>query len=516
MVDHSFAESASPRKVTDSCIIQYLHTFTHRRRGGGFSFRWREGECSLFLKRLKQEIEQRRSLPFGAKLLLGVSGGADSMALLHGLLQFKAEYAWRFYVIHVNHQLRGEESEEDARYVQNYCKEQQIPCVTERVESEIGWQTGGNKQAIARDLRYQAFQKAVYLWNVDCLVLAHHADDQMETILMHLIRGAGVSSLSGIEPERAWNGVKLVRPILAIGRVEIEAYCHEHRLNPRTDRSNYALTYTRNRIRHQLIPQLAALNPRVREAFLQLADLVREEERVWEAAVDESLLQVVKERTSEHIILRVPHFLSLVVALQRRVIKRIWDFLSRAGRGEATFAAVEQVRWLISQHHPSLSIDLPGGLMVKRRYEECIFQRRRPLQVRLSDPSSWQIIPIFIPGMTSIPDFKGKIEVIVSSVPIPHLQPCLDWAVFDGDLLCEPVFVRRRHPGDVMRCLGMKGRKKLKNLFIEMKIPKEQRNFYPVFIVEEQILWIPGVRRSNLAIITSFTKRYLYFLWHVI
>jgi tRNA(Ile)-lysidine synthase len=473
----------------------------------------REEECSLFLQKLKQEIEQRRSLPFAAKLLLGVSGGADSMALLHGLLQFKQVYEWSFYVIHVNHQLRGEESEADARYVQSYCTEWQIPCLLERVDIE---KTGGNKQAIARDLRYQAFQKAGYLWHVDCLVLAHHADDQMETMLMHLIRGTGVSGLRGMEPERAWNGMKLVRPLLSIERAEIEAYCDENRLHPRTDRSNDELTFTRNRIRHQLVPQLAELNPRVREAFLQLAELAREEERVWEDIVHKTVLQVVKERTPERIILRVPAFLPLAISLQRRVIKRIFSLFSHAGRGETTFAAVEQVRWLISQHHPSISIDLLDDFRVKRQYEECIFQIRKPVRLRKDCQDLLQIIPIFVPGMTSIPDFKGKIEVIASPLPLHPLQPCLDWAVFDGDLLCKPVSVRKRLPGDVMSCFGMKGRKKLKSLFIERKIPQEQRDFYPVFIVEEQILWIPGVRRSNLAIITPATKRYLYFLWHAI
>jgi tRNA(Ile)-lysidine synthase len=353
--------------------------------------------------------------------------------------------------------------------------------------------------------------------------LAHHADDQMETMLMRFIRGTGVSGLRGMDPDREWHGRKLVRPLLSIAKREIEVYCMEHRLQPRMDPSNDELTFTRNRIRHQLIPWLTTLNPRVRTAFLQLADLAREEERMWEEIVRVTLLQAVKEWTSVCIILRVPSLLSCSIALQRRVIQHILsshhamkfgNSFSHEERGETTFESIERVRWLLSQPHPSLSIDLRGGLCIKRRYEECIFQNKKSGEEQNKGYSS-QICPVFIPGMISILDFQGKIEVIVSPSPNPPVKSCMDWAVFDGDLLCGPVSVRKRQPGDVMTCFGMTGKKKVKNVLIEAKVPKDQRDFYPIVVMKEQILWIPGVRRSNLAIITPSTKRYLYFLWHV-
>lgn len=469
----------------------------------------------MFLDQLEKEIEQYQLLTTGEKILIGVSGGPDSIALLHGLHQLSEKNKWSLFVVHVNHQLRGEESERDACYVQDCCRKWGIPCQVEKVDVQGVLQTeGGNRQAIARTLRYDAFRRTAKRWQLKKLALAHHADDQVETILMRFLRGTGVTGLAGMERLREWDGIQLIRPMLSISRQAIESYCEEEELSPRLDQSNFSLDYTRNRIRLQLLPILTSYNSQVKEAILQLSEMIREEENVWEELVQQAMSQVVKEKNDWSYTMEVSSFLHLPVALQRRIGKLILNCLLKQGNHEVTLESVEQLRKLAAHSSPSASIHLPGNLKAERNYHLLRLSlphaesKQKPPQ---APPPS---VHLAVPGTTLLPGFMGRIEAIVSDRPIPMQQKSSDWAVFDADRLHAPIMVRSRKPGDRMTCFGLDGTKKIKNVLMEAKIPRQARDHYPLVTAEEEIIWVPGVRRSKLALVTPDTRRYLYLLWY--
>jgi tRNA(Ile)-lysidine synthase len=471
----------------------------------------------VFLRRLWTEIETHGLFETGERVLVGVSGGPDSTALLCALHALRENFGWTVGAIHVNHQLRGEESEEDARYVGELCREREIPLRIVRIDvSEHLRRFGGNKQDVARRLRYEAFREAAGEWGASRLALAHHADDQAETILMRILRGTGPGGLAGMERIRRWNGIWIVRPLLSFTRQEIEAFCKEQGLRPRQDSSNFSTAYTRNRVRLQLMPMLESFNPRVREALVQLSDIVREEERVWEQWVKKEAGRVTIRREKGLAELDVSSFLHLPVALQRRTVKLILSYLLDEGTPEATLDAVERARMLAVGDHPSASADLPGGILAEREYGILRLTRRNNMTM---DPAKAMRagvvrIPLAIPGTTRLSGLSGVIEAIETDRRLHDPGTCSDWAVFDLDALDAPIVVRSRLPGDRMTVFGMEGTKKLKDLMMEARIPRRVRDRHPVVEAGGRVLWVPGVRRSALAPVTSGTRRFLYLLWH--
>jgi tRNA(Ile)-lysidine synthase len=469
---------------------------------------------ALFYDRVKQEIANRKLIGKQDHVLVGVSGGPDSIALLHVLHRLSAETGFSVGAVHVNHQLRGEESEEDARFVREFCRSLALSCDVVRVDvSGKRKELGGNKQAIARQLRYDAFQEVARKRKATKLALAHHADDQLETVMMRLIRGTGVSGLAGMEWERRWQGIGLIRPLLGVTKEEIEHYCREQGLHPRLDSSNLSNDYTRNRLRHELVPLIHSFNPRVADAVLRLSELIREEEKIWEKLTLEAADQVVAKQENGQFLVDVSSFLHLPVALQRRVVKLILSYLWDYGTHEVTLDSVEQVRNLAQLPSPSAMIHLPGGIIAQREYEKLILKVHSSTNEQTT-PILSETIPLSIPGVTSLPGLLGKIEVLETDEPIHRMRMGPNSAVFDRDKLKEPLYVRFRRPGDKMKPLGMTGRKKVKSLMMEAKVPKRIRDQYPLVVTKDEIVWIPGIKRSGAAPVTPDTRRFLYLHWH--
>jgi tRNA(Ile)-lysidine synthase len=462
----------------------------------------------MFLERLEESIAQGELFQDREKLLIAVSGGPDSLALLHGLWRLAGRYGWQLYVVHVNHQLRGQESEEDAAFVAQCCEKWQIPYEVEAIDlAKRREEEGGNLQALARKMRYQVLADKARKWQIKKIVLGHHADDQVETILMRLLRGTGISGLKGMEQVTPWRDFLLVRPMLTIPRNEIEQYCEAEHLHPRMDSSNFSTKYTRNRIRRHLLPILETYNPRVKEALLHLSEIVREEEKVWEQMTIEAYQRIKMEEDERGIFVDHQQLQTLPVALQRRVVKLILSCLSRQESYDISLEAVERVRSLMTHPHPSAGTYVAGGIFVGKEYDRLCFTKPD-----FQPPKQYQLV-LHIPGITILPAHLGKIEAKITHEP-PKKPYDSMWAVFDWDQLpSTSLMVRSRRPGDRMRCFGLNGQKKVKDLFMEAKIPKSERDPWPLIESGTEILWIPGIRRSSIAPISSQTKNYLYFIW---
>ncbi|PRX39875.1 tRNA(Ile)-lysidine synthase [Planifilum fimeticola] len=462
-----------------------------------------------FRERLRESIRRMGLLERGDTVLVGVSGGPDSMALLHALWRLSAEEEWNILAVHVNHQLRGKASEADQAYVESRCREWGIPCDIRRVDVSARLrERGGNLQDVARRLRYDAFREAAAKAGADKLALAHQADDQVETVLMRFLRGTGVGGLAGIPPSRPWYGMVLVRPLLPFFREEIEAYCREEGLHPRRDESNDSLAYTRNRLRHRLIPQLAEYNPRVKEAILKLSLLAAEEEKVWERLEAEAAEEVTVRRGRGEITLDVSALGRQPLALQRRLIKLHLNCLVKDGAVEIPMNAVDRVLSLAEVGTGS-RLHLPGNLEAEREYGRL---RLRRAEADSTDPGG-DALPLAVPGVTSLPHMGGAIEARVEERPLAAGELSGRWAVFDADRLEHPLCARPRRPGDRMRLLGLSGSKKVKEIMIDAKVPRRLRSRLPMVIHGEEIIWIPGLRRSDWAPVTNETRRFLYLMW---
>jgi tRNA(Ile)-lysidine synthase len=460
----------------------------------------------LFLTKLESQIQTQRLFDQDEKLLVGVSGGCDSIALLEALFELSPKYGWKIYVVHVNHHLRGDESDKDASYVAEFCKKNQIPYQIKDVDIQSKREsTGGNKQAIAREMRYQAFREVAEEWGITKIVLAHHADDQVETILMRILRGTGPSGLAGMQLKRNWGKVQIVRPLLSIYRKELEDYLKEKQIIPREDASNQSTDYTRNRLRLELIPDLQQYNPQVKQAILQLGDLVYEEEKVWEKWTVDGLNACSKKVSEGEYQIDLPIFLSYPVALQRRMVKLILNCLTDEN---LPYHSIAQVLQLGVHQSPSVWMFLPGGIKGVRSYEILRLTKDYINQ----EEDEW-LYPLPIPGTTYLP--FGVIEAAISTKPT-HLsiRESHHKAVFDADELeLQKLAVRNRRAGDYVHPFGFKGRKRVKALLMEHKIPQAQRGKQPMIVSDQEIIWIPGIRRSSFALVTSKTTRYLTLHW---
>jgi tRNA(Ile)-lysidine synthase len=460
----------------------------------------------LFLAKLETNIFANNLLEEKERLLIGVSGGCDSIALLDGLYHLAPKFDWKIYAVHVHHHLRGEESDADARFVAEFCKERNIPFQLKHVDVKTKVkQEGGNKQSIARELRYQAFQDVASSWDIKKIVLAHHADDQVETILMRILRGTGASGLSGIPVIRKWGNLQIVRPLLSIYRTELAEYLKENKIHYREDSSNLSTEYTRNRLRLELIPELIQYNPQFKQAMLQLGSMIADEEAVWEKWTNEAIFACSKKINENEYQILLPTFLSYPVALQRRMVKLILNCLTDEN---LPYQSIEQVLQLGVHQSPSVWIFLPGGIKGVRSYEVL-----RLTKDYINKGQEKWCYPFSVPSKMYLP--RGMIESVISTTSTPyHIRESHHKAVFDADELnIKGLVVRNRRSGDQIQPFGFSGHKRVKSLLMEHKIPRIQRGNQPIVVSDQEIIWIPGIRRSAVAPVTSSTTKFLILHW---
>ncbi|WP_139492577.1 tRNA lysidine(34) synthetase TilS [Brevibacillus dissolubilis] len=458
------------------------------------------------LLRVQKRIKETNMLTHGESIVVGVSGGTDSTALLHILsaLNQQYKYGWQIHVVHLNHCFRGEESDGDAAYVEDLCHTVGVRCWSFRRDVPAYMrETGLGSQEASRQIRYGLYQQVAEETGSTKVVLAHHADDQVETILMRILRGTGIHGLSGM-PERRWlvdDRVELVRPLLTVSRRDLEAYCHEVGLTPREDSSNQSRKYQRNKLRLDLIPLMEELNPRYREHILKLSRLAQADDAYLMEETKRVAGQVILSQDAEKIILDRKKFQTCDLALQSRMITLILSYLSNGM--EWSSQHVEAVLHVIGQENPSAAVHLANQVVVERMYEhihiskEATFEQVQPFA-----------LPLILPGTTWI----GQNGTVIHASYLdraPHWHGfTANQAVFDADQLEEMLHVRSRRPGDRITLSG--GTQKLKELLIDAKVPKQARDRIPLILAGDVIIWVPGVRRSAHAQVSDRTTRFLY------
>jgi tRNA(Ile)-lysidine synthase len=444
--------------------------------------------------KLRAWIERHELFPRRGNVLAACSGGPDSLALVDLLVQYQETGAINLFVAHFDHGLRGEASRQDAEFVRLFCAVRGLPffCGFADVPALLQ-RNGGSVEEVARKLRYEYLRQILTQLGGGVIATGHHRDDQAETVLLTLLRGGGWLGLSAMQPR----GLDIIRPLLCLNRVEIDAYCRERDLQPRTDDSNSDVKFMRNRVRHELMPVLIQrFNPAVTETLCRTADVLAEGQDFLRRHTLECLPNVVERREHGYRI-DAGLFAGMHVAIQRELLRELLEQLRGDTRGIG-YNHIEQIRQLFLQKHGARRIDLPGNWQARKNYQDLYLEALPSNSEQAASPPQPQSVLLACPGKTVLPEFGVVIHCSRHSgdrrLPDdlgPHK------AVFDCAALQFPLGVRRRLPGDLFQPLGAPGKRKLKKLLIDLKISAEQRDRLPLIFDGQGIIWVAGLRRSE-------------------
>lgn len=453
-----------------------------------------ETKVEAFLERHSFTLNNKR-------IVVGVSGGPDSLALLYYLLGKKQTNNLFIVVAHIDHMFRGEESFSDAMFVKDFCSICNIPFEMVQVDvQDLMARTGKSAEIAAREVRYDFFSKIMEQYQCTHLALAHHGDDQVETVLMRLTRGSTGKARAGIPFQRPFQSGFIFRPFLSVTKEEITHYCEQKHLIPRIDSSNEENIYTRNRFRHKILPFLKEENPHVHEHFQRFSEELQSDEEYLQELAVQRMNKVMTLRKTDHITIDVNQFREMPKPLQRRGIQLILNYLYKQRPESLSATHIDQIIALLNESYPSGKLDLPARLKVIRSYLSCHFQfdliSSQPYRFDLSDQGT-----LYLPG--------GG-EVTFTYVHDPTPQRTEYTALFHEHLVHMPLIVRTRIAGDRMSLKGIKGSKKLKDIFIDRKIPVQQRDTWPVIMDQEgRIIWLPGLKKSAIEGIGHATGRFI-------
>ncbi|TZE81585.1 tRNA lysidine(34) synthetase TilS [Calorimonas adulescens] len=443
-------------------------------------------------------IKKYNMLEKGDGVVVGVSGGPDSLCLLYILYSLKETFDLNLYVAHVNHGIRGTEADEDAIFVEKIAGTLGLPFFVRRVNvPEIVKKTGLSSELVGRNVRYEFFNEIALKKQANRIAVAHNKNDLAETFLLHLIRGSGTTGLVGIRPV---NG-KIIRPLIEVSRSEIEEYLSLQGIEPRIDATNYEAVYDRNRVRLRILPAMEEINPDVVDSIARTATLLREDEEFFEDIVLKFLNDFVNYEDGR-VTVEIQNLLRLPISIRNRVIRYAVK-LVKGNYLNLGLKNVEDVVKLALKCQTGSSVDLPDGLVVEVSYGKIIFRNSSTEKVGMF---YYEIEPgreVFIPEIGTV----LKTELLVrDEVEFEHNRLT---AYIDFDKVKNGLAVRNRRPGDRIAPLGMTGTKKLKELFIDNKIPKEKRDHIPLIVDGDEVVWAAGVRLSERYKVDRETKNVL-------
>jgi tRNA(Ile)-lysidine synthase len=461
----------------------------------------------LLVRQAARTIMQFDMLAQGERVLVGVSGGPDSVALLHVLLVLKPRLQLTLAVVHVNHGLRAA-AEREVDQVKTLSEKHSLRLHLTTLD--LGDRSGSLEER-ARDARHAVFEQLAERYEYARIALGHQADDNAEAVLMNLLRGSGPRGLAGIPPVRQ----RIIRPLIGIRRVQILAYLHEHAIPYAHDESNEDRRFTRNRIRHELIPLLEQhYNPQVVRLLNRTADLCRDEECFWREylrpLVGQAQISADKKQLDVPIDLLMPQNRPVRRRLLREVLRYWRGDLRRIGAGH-----IDSLIGTLLANPKGASLRLPNAIRVERdgawlRFTQAL-SRPDPLEAR--QPCFDHIIASAqaLPLSLDIPASGDRIAFRIVAPPAPAAlvreEPDCTW--FDLDRISFPLHVRFVKPGDRLQPFGMVGHQKVKTLLSDRKIPREQRRSIPALLGGDTLLWVVGVRRASAAPVCSNTLRAL-------
>lgn len=454
---------------------------------------------------LKEQLitfaEENQLWKKGDGIVLGVSGGADSVCLLQLLYEAKNEYDLKLYVVHVNHGIRGEEAKRDAAFVEALAKEKSLPFFL--VEKNVPKYAKENKlteEEAGRMLRYQIFEQIRKEKNATSIAVAHHKDDQAETVLFQLFRGTGVRGLAGMAPKKD----SIIRPLLFAERKEIEVYLQEKKMSYCQDSTNEEVEYSRNCIRHEILPKIEKeINGKARSHIADSAKKVAQWRQYMEKQGEIFYEKIVTKR--EEFLVDIPAFQKLDVVIQDEVLRKLFLQWIPAAKdiGQIHY---DKVKALIEGENGK-RITLPQRVIVAKRYEQLVFMREE-----ITKEKNRISLTCEIPSKHIVENDGGIYEISLelwNRGDLPTKIPQKDYTKwFDYDMIKSGLVLRNPQPEDYFS-LGNGKTKKLNRYFIDEKVPREERVNHLVLAENDHVLWILPNRISEAYKVTENTKRVL-------
>lgn len=463
---------------------------------------------SALVRRVAAFIDRHLLLCPGDKVVVAVSGGADSVCLFHILWQLSRKSNVGLFIAHLNHKLRGAESDADAAYVAELARKFSVPAIIGA--EDVGAhhkERGGSLEEVARELRYAFLARTAEKAGASKVAVGHTRDDNVETILLHLLRGTGIAGLRGLlaTSEIAHAGqttpLKVIRPLLEVRRDETVAYCRKHGLQPRSDSSNESPRFLRNRIRMELLPLLRGYNPNIDDALLRMAAIARDdiaflEERaasLWDEVAREEMSAIYLDRT---------RLSTIPPSLQRQIFRKAIERLS----GNLRDIEADHIEGMLSflRKPAGKKLDLPRGLHVFTVYNSLVLTSLP--SVPCPFPPLHGSFRLNIPGDTIIPGWK--VTATILDRPRNEDDPLA--ADLDLEKCGMELSVRTRQPGDRFQPLGMREMKRLQDFMVDCKIPGTWRDRIPLVCSPSHIIWVVGWRISDVAKLDVDTRRVLH------
>ncbi|MFH0813682.1 MAG: tRNA lysidine(34) synthetase TilS [Pseudomonadota bacterium] len=451
-----------------------------------------------FLRRVQQTIERYHMLRHGDNVLVAVSGGPDSIALLRALQLLKNYYRITLWAAHYNHRLRVDEADAAAEFVKIQTEKMGIALFLEVDDGSLAKQRG-NLEEIARKKRYDFLERVASGIGARKIALGHTANDQAETFFLWLLRGTGTKGLGGMPPVR--NNF-FIRPLIEIEKKDILDFLKVEGVTWIEDSSNQKKSFTRNRIRHGLIPKLInEFDSRLIEKIAKTTEIVRDDDLYLEQLSFEKYVELRKEGKEKEVYFTIPELIALPVALQRRVLRHALREIKKTLR-RISFAHMEALLALLHESSPHGSISFPDGISVYKEYEHLrigyIFVKKVSFHHEFN----------FLPNEIAIPEINRTITINLlewnqGSPPLSNNNA----ALIDFDTLRLPLIVRNWKAGDRFQPLGTQGFKKVKDFFIDCKLPKRERIEIPLILFGDSISWIGGQRIDDRVKITDSTKK---------
>jgi len=429
------------------------------------------------LSQMKSIVLDHNLINKGDKIVVAVSGGADSVALLHGLYSLKEVYEIELYVCHLNHQLRGQAADGDAEYVKELSDSLGIKSYiySRDIERFAKDKKMGFEEA-AREVRYDLFEEILNLTGSNKIAVAQNKNDQAETILMRLFRGSGLEGLTATKFRRDL----IIRPLLGISRKDIESYCSDNGLSYRTDHTNFETDYTRNKIRLELIPYIQEhFNENIIETLYDTTRLLSDDQKFIESYVDDIYKEIVG--VSSLILEKLPKDPAILSRLFRKIIA---NHESLKGVSYSEIKALMQMV-TVKKHGNKRCIK---GLTFEISYDKLVYYKAS----------------INMLEKTPLKDFRGYRGQLITSAA--NINKSFESITIDADKVKGHLYVRSRIAGDRFSPLNMKGSKKLKDFFIDLKVPASERDHVILLCDDDNIIWVVGYRMSDLYKVTAKTK----------
>ncbi len=456
------------------------------------------------LNKVINYIKENELIQQGDQILVALSGGPDSVCLLHILYEMKDKFNLNLGAIHINHMLRGEEADKDEKYIIKLCDELGIKHYVKRINIEyIAKEANVSLEVAGRNERYKAFEEIRTEYGYNKIAVAHNANDQAETVLMRIMRGTGLEGLTGIKAKRK-DGI--IRPILCLNRQEIEEYCEKKKLNPRIDASNYERIYSRNKVRLDILPYMKEhFNKEIVDTLNRMTILLQKDNEFIEE-YSKKCYNIYCENYDGKLKISQELFKKEMDSIITRVIIRAFKEISNSHQNFEMKHIYEIVN--LANKNTGKKLNLTNKIICENLYGDIIFSKKDKHKEKLCDHCEIRIDKSEISNKIIFDNCIISFEIIENKNKVEIPKNSLI-KLFDYDNIEKEIVIRYRKDGDKIVPLGMKGSKKLKDIFIDLKIPRENRNSIPILCFDDKVSWIVGYKTSQLFKVTKDTKKIL-------